>query len=51
MRDEGIELFETVGIEEQHNALARRQLARVALALQSLFPTAERSPALKVFEA
>ena len=51
MRDEGIELFEALGIEEERDSLARSQLARVALTLQPLFPTAERSPALKLFEA
>ena len=48
--DEGVELFERVAVEEQQHALARGQLARVALALQPLFPTAQRGPALKVVE-
>ncbi len=46
--NEGVELFERVAVEEQLDALARGQLARIALALQPLFPTAQRGPALKV---
>jgi hypothetical protein len=40
--DEGVELFESIAVEEQKHALARGQLTRVALALQPLFPTAQR---------
>jgi hypothetical protein len=46
--DERVDLFEGVAIEEQLDAFARGQLAGVALALQPLFSTAERGPALKV---
>jgi hypothetical protein len=46
--DEGVELFEGVAIEEQEHALARCELAGIALALQPLFATAQRGPALKV---
>jgi hypothetical protein len=46
MRDERVDFLEAVLIEQQLNALARRQLAGIALALQPLFPTTERSPAL-----
>ena len=35
-------------VEEELHALTRGQLARVALALQPLFPTAQRGAALKV---
>ena len=48
MGDEGVDLFERVGVEEEQHALARGQLARVALALQPLFATAQRGAALKV---
>ena len=48
--DERVELFEGAGVEEQRDALARGQLARVALALQPLFAAAQRGPALKVVE-
>jgi hypothetical protein len=44
--DEGVDFFEGVAIEEQEHALARGQLARIALALQPLFSTAQRGPAL-----
>jgi hypothetical protein len=46
--DESVDLFERIPVEEELDALARGQLTRVALALQPLFPTAERGPALKV---
>jgi hypothetical protein len=46
--DEGVDLFERVAIEKELHTLARGQLARVALTLQPLLPTAERGPALKV---
>jgi hypothetical protein len=46
--DEGVDLFERIPVEEKLHALTRGQLARVALALQPLFPTAQRGPALKV---
>ena len=46
--DEGVDLFERVGVEEEQRALTRGQFARIALALQPLFPTAQRGAALKV---
>jgi hypothetical protein len=46
--DEGVEFFEGVAIEEQEHALACGQLARITLALQPLFATAQRGSALKV---
>jgi len=46
--DKGVELFERVAIEEQEHALARCELACIALALKPLFATAQRGSALKV---
>jgi hypothetical protein len=46
--DEGVDLFERPGIEEDLHALARGQLPGITLALQALFPTAQRGPSLKV---
>jgi hypothetical protein len=50
MRDERVDLLECVAIEKEQHALARRQLAGVALTLEPLFPTALCGPALKVVQ-
>ena len=43
-----VDLFEGIRRRTAVDALARGQLARVALALQPLFATAQRGAALKV---
>jgi hypothetical protein len=48
MGDEGVDLFERIAVEEQLHALARGQFPRLALALEALFASALRGPALKV---
>ena len=44
MCDELVDLFESVGVEQQVDALARGQLAGRALALEALFTATELGP-------
>lgn len=50
MRDELVELFERAGVEQEIDALAGGQLARIVLATQPLFPAAELGAALEIRE-
>ncbi len=50
MRHELVCLLERARIEQQIDALARRQLAGVVLLLQPVFTAAELSPPFEIFE-
>ena len=50
MRDELVELFEGAGVEQEVDALARRQLARVVLPAQPILAAAKFGAALEVGE-
>ena len=50
MGHELVELFERSGIEQQVDALARRQLACLVLALEAIFSAAELSQTLQFSE-
>ena len=50
MRDELIELFERAGIEQQLDALARRELAGRVLPVEALLAAAELGAALEIVE-
>ena len=51
MGDELVDLLEGAGVEQQIDALARRQLAGVVLAAQAVLSAAELGPALQVLES
>ena len=50
MRDELVDLLERAGVEQQVDALARRQLAGLVLAAQALLAAAQLGEALEVGE-
>ena len=50
VRDELVDLLEGAGIEQQLDALARRQLAGVVMALQALFAAAQLGAAFEIGE-
>ena len=50
MRDELVDLLEGAGIEQQVDALARRQLAGLVLPAEALLAAAELGAALEVLE-
>jgi hypothetical protein len=49
MLDEHIDFFETIGVEQQLDALARRQLAARVLRFNALFPATQTGNATPLF--